>query len=77
MEEGLDIVRLKAPGLGAFHILADAVHSAGVHGVVGERPFFQQVPELAAVERVFQDRGQAGAYIGLVAVPDGLDEQFA
>ena len=74
VEEGLDVVRLKASGLGALHVLADAVDPAGVHGVVGERPFFQQVPELAAVERVFQDRRQAGTHIGLVAVPDGLDE---
>ena len=77
MEERLDVVRLEAAGLGPLHVLADAVDPAGVHGVVGERPFFQQVPELAAVERVFQHRRQAGAHVGLVAVADGLDEQVA
>ena len=51
VEEGLDIVRLEAAGLGPLHIFADALDPAGVHGVVGERPFFQQVPQLAAVER--------------------------
>ena len=51
-EEGLDVVRLQAAGLGALHVLADAVDAAGVHGVVGERALFEQVLELAAVERV-------------------------
>ena len=77
VEEGLDVVRLQAAGLGPLHVFADAVDPAGVHGVVGERPFFQQVPQLAAVERVFEHRRQAGAHLGLVAVADGLDEQLA
>ena len=51
-EERLDVVRLEPAGLGPLHVLADAVDPAGVHGVVGERPLFEQVPELAAVERV-------------------------
>ena len=76
-EERLDVVRLEAAGLGALHVLADAVDPAGVHGVVGQRALFQQVPELAAVERVLDDRGQAGAHLGLVAVADGLDQQLA
>ena len=59
-EEGLDVVRLQAAGLGALHVLADAVDPAGVHGVVGERAFFQQVLELAAVERVVDDASSGG-----------------
>ena len=76
-EERLDVVRLEAARLGALHVLADAVHAAGVHRVVGERPLFEQVLELAAVERVLDDRGQAGAHLGLVAVADRLDQQVA
>ena len=77
VEEGLDIVRLEAAGLGPLHVLADALDPAGVHGVVGERPFFQQVSQLAAVERVIEHRLQAGPHFGLIAVPDRLDEQLA
>ena len=51
-EEGLDVVRLQAAGLGPLHLLADALDPAGVHRVVGERALFEQVLELAAVERV-------------------------
>ena len=47
-------MRLKAAGLGPLHILADAVDAAGVHGVMGQRAFFEQVPQLAAVERVIE-----------------------
>ena len=76
-EEGLDVVRLQAARLGPLHVLADAVDPAGVHRVVGERPLFEQVLELAAVERVLDDRRQPGAHLGLVAVADGLDQQVA
>ena len=51
-EERLDVVRLEAAGLGALHVLADAVDAAGVHRVVGQRALLEQVLELAAVERV-------------------------
>ena len=76
-KERLDVVRLQAAGVGAFHVLADAVHAAGVHRVVGERAVFEQVLELAAVERVVEHRREAGAHLGLIAVANGLDEQVA
>ena len=59
-EERLDVVRLQAAGLGALHVLADAVDPAGVHGVVGQRALFEQVLELAAVERVFDAPSSGG-----------------
>ena len=77
VEERLDVVGLEAAGLGALHVFADAVHPARVHGVVGERPFFQQIPELAAVERVLQHGREPGAHFRLVAVADRFDEQVA
>ena len=76
-EERLDVVRLQATGVGAFHVFADAVHAAGIHGVVGERPLFHQVLEVAAVERIVKHRRQPRAHLGLFAIADGLDQQVA
>ena len=50
LEERLDVVRLQPAGLGALHLLADAVDAAGVHRVVGQRALLQQVLQLVAVE---------------------------
>src|SRR5208282_2659735 len=77
VEERLDIVRLEAAGLGALHLFSDSPDPAGVHGVVGERPFFKQVPQPPAVEREIEHHLQAGPHFGLIAVPDRLDEQLA
>ena len=33
-EKGLDVVGLEAAGLGALHVLPDALHAASVHGVM-------------------------------------------
>ena len=51
--------------------------AARVHRVVGQRALFEQVLQLAAVERVLDDRGEPGAHLGLLAVADGLDQQVA
>ena len=76
MEERLDVVGLQAAGLGALHVFADPLDPAGVHGVVSEGALFHQVAELAAVEGMVQHGLQAGPHLGLIAVADGLDEQF-
>ena len=77
LKERLDVVRLQAAGLGAFHLLPDAIDPRGVHHVVGERPLFQQVLQLLPVQRVVQHGRQAGAHLGLIAVADRLDQQIA
>ena len=76
-EERLDVVRLEPAGLGALHVFADAVNAAGVHGVVRQGALFEQVLQLRPVEGVLDDRGQARAHLGLIAVADGLDQQLA
>ena len=43
MEEGLDVVRLQAAGVGALHVFADAPDPARVHGVMGEDALIDQV----------------------------------
>jgi hypothetical protein len=76
-EERLDIVGLQPPGLGALHLLAHALHPAGVHGVVHERPLFQEVLQLPRVHRIFHHLGQPRPHLGPLAVADGLNQQLA
>jgi hypothetical protein len=42
-----------------------------------ERTIFEQVLELAAVQRVVKHRREPSPHLGLIAVPNGLDEQVA
>ena len=76
-EERLDVVRLQTPCFGPHHVLADALHAAGIHRVVRKSPLFQQVLEPAAVEGVV-DRGlEAGPNLRLLPVADRLDHELA
>jgi hypothetical protein len=77
MEEGLDVVRLQAAGVGALHVLADAPDPAGVHGVMGEDALIDQVLQVPPVERGVEHRGQEGFDLGPFAVADRFDQQFA
>src|SRR5438128_8931345 len=46
-EKRLDIVRLQAPCVGAFHILSYAPHAARVHNVMRKRTLFEQILSIA------------------------------
>jgi hypothetical protein len=70
-------VRLQAAGIGALHVLADALHPAGVHGVVRQHALFEQTLQVAAVERGVEHRGEVRLDLGLFAMADGFDQQFA
>ena len=70
-------MRLQAAGFGTLHVFADAVNAAGIHRVVGQRAFFQQILQLAAVEGVLHALWSAGRAPRLFAVADGLDQQIA
>jgi len=71
-------VRLKAPGLGAFHVLADAVDAASVHCLVNQCMVVEQRLDRLAVE-------DAGHCLGFevcenfrpLAEADRLDQQVA
>ncbi|MDW8468085.1 MAG: hypothetical protein RML56_02745 [Burkholderiales bacterium] len=76
-KEGLDVVRLKAAGLGALHLFAHARHTACVHRIVRERAFFEQVPDTFAVHRVLDRSRKARAHLRTVSVADRLDHQLA
>jgi hypothetical protein len=75
-EEGLDVVRLKPTGIGTLHVLADAIHPAGIHGIMSEGSLFQHVLNAGLIEGIRDDIGETGANIGHLAVADGLDEEF-
>ena len=77
VEERLDVVRLQAPRFGPLHLLADAVHAAGVHRVMGELLLLQQVLYPVPVEGMVDRRVQSRAHLGLLAVPDRVDQQLA
>ena len=48
-KERLDVVRLQTARVGTFHIFADALYLADIHGVVGQRPFFKQGLKLSLI----------------------------
>src|SRR4030067_2643271 len=67
---------LQAARIGTLHVFSDAVNTARVHGIVGKRPFFEQILEMAAVERMVENGGQIGHYLGTFTVPDSLDQKI-
>jgi len=75
-KEGLDVMGLETPSFRPLHLLADAEDTAGVHRVMGERVFFDQLLQLFPVECVGDDPGQSRPHFWLVAVADGFDEQL-
>ena len=75
-EKRFDVMGLETPRLGAFHVLADAMHAAGIHRIVGQRPFLQQIPKLALVKNAIYHLRQAGAHLRLFAITDGADQEF-
>ena len=77
VEERLDVVRLQAARLGPLHLLAHALHAAGVHRVVDELPFLEQVLQCRPVERLVDGGIEARAHLRLLAVADGVEQQLA
>ena len=67
---------LESTCFGPFHVLADAVYTACVHGVLSECAFFQQILELAAVERIVECGREARPHLRLLAVPYRLYQEF-
>ena len=49
-KEGFDVVGLEPTRFRAFHFLANAIDPACIHRIVGQRPLFDQVLQLAPVE---------------------------
>ena len=57
-EERLDVVRLQAAGFRAFHILSDTSDTAGVHHVVSQSAFFEQVLEVRTIHGIGDRLGE-------------------
>ena len=76
-EEGFDVVGLQATGVGPLHVLADALDPAGVHGVVGQHPLFDQVLQVAPVEADVEDGIEEGLDLVALAIADRLDQELA
>ena len=76
-EERFDVVRLQAACVGPLHLLAHALHAAGVHRVVDELPLLEQVLQRRPVERLVDGGIEAGAHLRLLAVADGVEQKLA
>ena len=72
-----EFLRLKAAGIGTFHVFADTLYLADVHGVVGECPLFEQTLEMTAVESGIEDGCEVSLHLRSFTVADGLDQQIA
>ena len=75
-EKRFDIVRLQTARFGAFHVFPYARHAAGVHHVMGQRPVFDQAFQVGAVDAAVDGDVEAITNLRLVAVTDGLEQQF-
>ena len=76
-EELLNVVGLKASGLGAFHVLTDLGHAAGSHEFGDEGAIFHEPFEVRAVDGGLDGLREAGLNLGILAVADSPDEQVA
>ena len=77
MKKGLDVVRLQAPCVSAFHVGADALHLACVHGIGCQRMVIEQILQVAAVQRGVEHRGEECLRFRQLAEANGFDQQFA
>src|SRR5579884_2665858 len=76
-KERRDEMRLKPAGIGALHILTDLPYPGDIHRVMRQRPAFDQLAQVLAVQGMIDDLKQASPDCGLVAVADCLQEQLA
>ncbi len=77
VKERFDVVGLQTARVGAFHVRADTLDFACVHGVVGEHALFEQRLQVTAVERDIEHGGEERLDLRPFAVADRLDQQFA
>jgi hypothetical protein len=76
-EERLDVVRLQPPGFCTFHLFADALNLASIHGALSQGALIEQILDMAAVQRVIKAVVKRALTSGLLAVADGLKQQVA
>jgi hypothetical protein len=74
VEERLDVVRLEAPGIGALHLLTDALHAAHVHGVMRQSALFEQILEVAR-SSAWSRTGSRRRALRAFAIADRLDQR--
>ena len=75
-KERLNVVRLQAAGFRTLHILSHTGDAAGVHHLVGERAFFEQLQEVRPANGVGDSVRQPGLNFRSLAITDCLDEQL-
>ncbi len=76
-EERRDEMRLEPPRFSPFHVLPDLADVGDVHGIVAQRPPFEELADMLPIEGVVHLLEQPGLDLGLVAVSDRLQQQLA
>lgn len=77
VKKGFDVVRLQTASVGAFHVYADTLNLAGVHGIVGKHALVEQTLKVVTVECCVEHGGKKCFDLGFFAMADGFDEQLA
>ena len=75
-KERLDVVGLQATRFGTLHLLTDAIDTAGIHRIPGQRPLFEQVLNLFRIEGVIDNLIQTGPNLRLFAVSHSLYQEI-
>src|SRR5688572_29448522 len=75
-KERLHVVWLEPPRLRALHIFPNAGNAAGVHSVVGKRPFFQEILKMRTIHGMFYGLSQTCPNLGLISITDGFDQEI-
>ena len=59
-----------------LHLFPDFVNAAGIHEIVDERMFVQQVAQFILVKGVANGGGKTRSYFRLLSITDGFDQEF-
>ncbi|GBD26511.1 hypothetical protein HRbin30_01843 [bacterium HR30] len=76
-EERLDVVRLKPPCLSALHILPDAAEPLRIDDLVHKGALLHETLDPGHVHCFVDDAAQPRSNLGLLPVPDSLNQQVA
>jgi len=75
IEEGGNEMGLKTASLGPFHVFPNLPDAGGIHGVVRQGVFLNQIAEFVPIQGVVDDLVQLCSHFRTVSVPNGLHEE--
>src|ERR1700692_235340 len=75
-KERFNIVGLKSACLSPFHVFTDAMNPGHIHGVMGEDVVLDKILQFRLVEGSLDNLCQPRAHLRLLAIANGIDQQF-